>query len=85
MEELLNYLMAQRSERAEIQFKYIAAKKAFDEAKANLDAFGDMTAIEAEIEMLNKHIDTVAAQIGAVEDCEEEEGGVDEVVTEAEA
>lgn len=83
MEELLNYLIAQREERASKVSKYEEAVKELEAAKAKVDAFGDIGCTITEIETLERHIATVSEKIGAVE-VEEEAGIEDEVVADEE-
>lgn len=92
MDELLNYLIAQREERAAKLAEYAAAvaeyNDAFEvlkEAEAKVDAFGDMSALTAEVEKLDGFIAEIAAKsAGAVEEPVAEEVADAEVVTEAE-
>lgn len=73
MESLLDYLIRNKEEREAKVEEYNAALAEYERARRNLDSFGDVTLLQAEIEKLTVYVKQVAEQLGAFEDGETDE------------
>ena len=87
--DLLNYLIEQRKERAAKLEAYNEAVALLEEAKKNVESFGDVGGYAAEIEKLDGFIESIIGDGERAESApaeEVEDGGVADgvVVTEAE-
>jgi len=58
-ETLYDYLVRQKFEREIKIDEYNSAKEEYEKAKERLDSFGDMSAVEVEIEKLEGYIEQV--------------------------
>lgn len=87
--DLLNYLIGQREERAKKVEEYNAAVAVLEDAKKKVEAFGDVIGLPAEIEKLDGFIASILVDGENADSApaeQEEDGGVaDEVVVTAEA
>lgn len=86
MEELLNYLIEQRKERADKIDAFDAACKELEAAKDKVEAFGDMSEIVRDVAKLDEFIAQVSTNLGVVDDAAVETGEVasDGAVTDGE-
>lgn len=87
--ELLNYLIEQRNERAEKLGAYDQAVALLEAAKRNVESFGDVSGYAAEIKKLDGFIESILGEGDASEGDQAEDvedGGVADgvVVTEEE-
>lgn len=86
MDELLNYLIGQREERAAKIEAFDLACKELEDAKEKVAAFGDMSEAVKEVAKLDEFIERVSTSLGVVDDSanETEEVASDGAVTDGE-